>query len=824
MLAALFLIGAALLGIGLARRALDSTIEAEEKVLWGFVLGWCIAALTAYGAARALGHLTITLVGLVTTAIWIATGLLWFPVLRNTIRHRSWQPSAGGFKRFLPLGLLLVLFAPIYISLFDSHMLRAAPDGGLYSGGESTSYDIAFHAAVTTSFVYGDNFPPIYTPMPPAPLLYPALPDFFTAILVVLGLDMHGALTWTAVPLALALTGLFYCFAIRLVRLGDAEKPTTEQRVAWAAVMATVLFLLNGGLGCIDFFRDWSASGKMLWNFLGSLPVNYSHIPAKEIVWPNLITDMLLPQRSSLFGLALAVIVLSVFAIAWKTGRDWKLLFGAGCVAGVLPSFHLHSYAAVGFVSIWLFLLKPQRVWLAFWLPAVVLALPHFDALGGHLAGTGLMRFQPGWRGNGNPNWLWFWVRNVGLPTLLIFPAWWSLSRSLRLFYLPFVTLLVLALLVVCSPNDYDNLKLMVYWHAATCVVIAVWLTRIGNRFAGRALVAVLLCGSIFSGVLAIIHEQQSSQRIFTHEEIAAAKFVTSNTNPHSLFLTAPSLLHPLLSLAGRSVVRGPTAWLWSHGYPFAEREADVRAIYAGRDDALELLRYYGVDYVYLGEREIRELRTDPAFFDLTFPLIYNADGVRIYDARSIADTGAKPGRLEPYPVREYAARTARDPSQFLTEFSSVAYRLYCLRRTAFDQTPRYETFMSELITLGTHVFPRGPGWRDTLAQNERALIARWMESSEVKERCARMSDGHETKEVALQRMATTLAADRGQFQAAFVLCHYFGYLKRDPDQFPDRDLTGYNHWRSQLARTGDYRGVTRAFIESDEYKRRSRN
>jgi hypothetical protein len=44
---------------------------------------------------------------------------------------------------------------------------------------------------------------------------------------------------------------------------------------------------------------------------------------------------------------------------------------------------------------------------------------------------------------------------------------------------------------------------------------------------------------------------------------------------------------------------------------------------------------------------------------------------------------------------------------------------------------------------------------------------------------------------------------------------HYFGYLKRDIET----DLEGYNFWLRELNRTGDYRGLTRAFIESQEYK-----
>jgi hypothetical protein len=44
------------------------------------------------------------------------------------------------------------------------------------------------------------------------------------------------------------------------------------------------------------------------------------------------------------------------------------------------------------------------------------------------------------------------------------------------------------------------------------------------------------------------------------------------------------------------------------------------------------------------------------------------------------------------------------------------------------------------------------------------------------------------------------------------VRLHYFGYLQRDPEN---------DYWLRNLDRTRDYRSLTRAFLESDEYKAR---
>ena len=854
MIGIIFLVGAALCGIGLVRRIFAASLNHAERGLWGLVIGWSAAAAIGYGFARLFGGLNMQAVVLVMLFVWSGAIVGWLPVIRQAIRDKGKLHRIIWERSFTPLAVLLCLLAPVFLYLFSTHMLQVGNDGAIYSGGESSYYDMAYHAAITNSFVHGANFPPVYTPMPPARLLYPFLPDFLTALLVVMGMSLHSGLVLTAVPLTLALTGIFYFFALRLITVVGV---LDETRAVRAAVIATLLFLLNGGIGFVYFFQDWWASGDGLWQFLFALKANYSHLPAKALVWPNVVTDMFLPQRTSLFGLPLAFIIFACFAMTWAERGSaegagkwtrWQKLVVAGVLAGLLPLFHVHTYVAVGLVSGILFLLRPRAVWLIFWLPAIVLAAPRVIEFSGHLGATGFCRFQPGWRGEDQSNWIVFWFRNVGLPGLLILPAWLAAPRSLRLLYLPFLVLLALALLVVLSPNDYDNLKLMTYWHAVTAILIAAWLSRIAQRPPGWICSIALVAVCVFSGVIAILAESHSRKVMFGQDEVAAADFVKANTTPHSLFLTAPSLHQPILGLAGRAVVRGPTAWLWSHGYPFADREADVRAIYAGRDDAFELLRYYRVDYIYLGPRESEELKVNRNFFEAALPSAYRAGPITIYDARKLRTNDAPVSSR--YPPREYASRIDRDPAELLNEFSIIAYELYRLYKVAYGRMPLYQEFMPDLRRLGGEVYPGSSGWLDRLRLNEQALCDEWTQRPGFRERyenvnpseyvdllfanaslppgregsdlSAALTQGRETRATVLRRISANRRLFSREYNAAYVLCHYFGYLKRNPDETPDRDLSGYNFWREQLDRTRDYRGITRAFLESDEYKRQA--
>jgi hypothetical protein len=56
------------------------------------------------------------------------------------------------------------------------------------------------------------------------------------------------------------------------------------------------------------------------------------------------------------------------------------------------------------------------------------------------------------------------------------------------------------------------------------------------------------------------------------------------------------------------------------------------------------------------------------------------------------------------------------------------------------------------------------------------------------------------------------------------VLAEYFGYLRRNPNDPPDADYSGYEFWLNKLNENhGDYIAaeMVKAFISSSEYRQR---
>lgn len=88
----------------------------------------------------------------------------------------------------------------------------------------------------------------------------------------------------------------------------------------------------------------------------------------------------------------------------------------------------------------------------------------------------------------------------------------------------------------------------------------------------------------------------------------------------------------------------------------------------------------------------------------------------------------------------------------------------------------------------------------------------------------AGLTGGQLTRAQVLRAIAEDPELNRTEFNRAFVLMQYFGYLRRNPDDLPDSDYTGYDFWLAKLNQfDGDFidAEMVKAFITSVEYRQR---
>ncbi len=81
-----------------------------------------------------------------------------------------------------------------------------------------------------------------------------------------------------------------------------------------------------------------------------------------------------------------------------------------------------------------------------------------------------------------------------------------------------------------------------------------------------------------------------------------------------------------------------------------------------------------------------------------------------------------------------------------------------------------------------------------------------------------------ETRATVLRKISEAEELGLREFNSAFVLMEFFGYLRRDANAPPDTNFDGFNFWLNKLnAFNGDFRAaeMVKSFIRSSEYRQR---
>jgi hypothetical protein len=108
----------------------------------------------------------------------------------------------------------------------------------------------------------------------------------------------------------------------------------------------------------------------------------------------------------------------------------------------------------------------------------------------------------------------------------------------------------------------------------------------------------------------------------------------------------------------------------------------------------------------------------------------------------------------------------------------------------------------------------------DTLNSNAGGVLSQ----SERDQLVSELASGAKSRAQVLRSVAENADLARNEFNKAFVLMQYFGYLRRNPNDPPDSGFAGYNFWLNKLDQfNGNFvqAEMVKAFISSIEYRSR---
>ncbi len=214
------------------------------------------------------------------------------------------------------------------------------------------------------------------------------------------------------------------------------------------------------------------------------------------------------------------------------------------------------------------------------------------------------------------------------------------------------------------------------------------------------------------------------------------------------------------------------------------------------------------------------------------------------------------------------AKRVNVSAAYFLSiEFQQTGYLVYRFYEASYGNLPgapvplKRSEFLPDTQQIGQGVVVNQAGWEQILENNKQAFAADFVQrprftsayptsmSSEqfvdalfanagvtpsANDRAAAINEfafAATTADVAararaLRRVAENSALAQQEFNRAFVLMQYFGYLRRNPNDAPEAtlDFQGFNFWLNKLNTfNGNFQNaeMVKAFILSDEYRKR---
>jgi hypothetical protein len=316
-------------------------------------------------------------------------------------------------------------------------------------------------------------------------------------------------------------------------------------------------------------------------------------------------------------------------------------MVAAGFVAGLLPLVHAHSFVVVMVVGACLALLQQRwRDWMTFFFVASLIALPQmwWSTHNSAVDAGKFFEWQFGWD-HGQENIAWFWFKNTGLfiPLTIAAILWRTnrgplVSRRLLIFFLPFTLCFIIPNVLKMAPWIWDNIKVLFYWWLASAPLVALLLARLWRQGGmKKALALALFICVTLAGALdvAAIVLRSTRYEVFDAQGIRFAELVKQETAPRAMIIHAPVHNHPVF-LTGRKSLMGYPGHVWTHGLEFAQRESEIRRVYAGAPDASAILRKYSVAFIVVSPLERNIVNVNEQFFS-KFKMVGEVGGYRLY-------------------------------------------------------------------------------------------------------------------------------------------------------------------------------------------------
>ena len=528
-------------------------------------------------------------------------------------------------NKFIPI--LFITFFGLSLLLFFS-TFYVDKEGNINIAGKLWS-DFGSTFPIIRSFSKGYNFPPEYPIFSGRPIRYHFVFYALVGLFEKMGLRIDLALNGLSALSFAALLTIIYLFALKLFKKHSV------------AVVSIVLFLFNGTLGFLEFFKknplSWATPIEIFKNknFTSFGPYDGKTVSA---FWNlNIFTN----QRHLALAYAFFIGILYFFYAVDK--KPDKFSVNKALVLGLLIGFFPYIHMAVfGMLLVLLgivFLVYPKiRLKIILTLVvAITVAFPQVVYMGKSEIETELLR--PGYLvipltvGN----FFSYWFYNLGLNLFLPILGFFLAKKSGRKVFLPFVALFVIGNIFNFSPDIATNHKFFNLYLIGAAIFSAYFLYILWSiKIIGKILVPICLLLLTLSGIIEffpVINDGHLNVRDFKNN--ASADFIAKNTPKNSVFLNS-KFLYDNANIAGRRIYMGWPYFSWGAGYDTTKREKTMKRMLnpSSKGEACLLLTQEGIEFIETqSPADLLDYEINYTFFEENFVKVFSnpSDNVNIY-------------------------------------------------------------------------------------------------------------------------------------------------------------------------------------------------
>lgn len=258
--------------------------------------------------------------------------------------------------------------------------------------------------------------------------------------------------------------------------------------------------------------------------------------------------------------------------------------------------------------------------------------------------------------------------------------------------------------------------------------------------------------------------------------------------------------------------IDGPEFFVRHHYLDFLSREPDPSGLAFWTNQITQC----GLD---AGCIELKRINVSAAFF---LSIEFQESGYLVYKANQAAFNSGEHLRLQSFQpdTQEIGSGViiGQPGAEQLLEMNKQNFFLSFVQRPAFLVANAYPTTLSAaqfVDKLNSNTFdPANPGG-GALTQSERNQLVAVLSADPT---------SPTLRAQVLRSVSESPVFSQRQFNKAFVLMQYFGYLQRNPDASPDNNFDGYNFWLGKLNQfNGNFitAEMVKAFLSSGEYRER---